>query len=129
MSNTANSKPLATAGSVAEKLRRLPESATLDFHLFRTKGDEAALTRLIIAALTDLAPDKARRVIAWTDDTRLVEDVGFDSLSIAETIFFFEDLFQISISNQEILQVRSFGELRSFVKEKAKAVASSEEAH
>ena len=109
---------------VLDKLRRLPPSISLDFQSFQSSGDEAALTRVIIAALSDHAPDKARNVKNWSDDTRLVEDIGFDSLAIAETVFFFEDLFQISISNEEIMQLKTVGELRIFVVAKARSVAA-----
>ncbi len=114
----------ATSGPSVDKLRRLPPSATEDFLSFKGKGDEEALTRLIIAVLTDHSPDKAKAVTQWGPELRLIEDIGFDSLAIAETVFFFEDLFQISISNEEIMQVRTLGELRAFVKTKVTALAS-----
>lgn len=119
MSSDPESAPKPQAPVVIEKLRRLPSSASEDFVAFRDRGDEQALTRLIIAVLVDHAPDKSRAALEWKAETKLVEDVGFDSLSIAETVFFFEDLFQISISNEEILQLRSFGDLQDFVKKKA----------
>ena len=107
----------------AEKLRRLPSSATDDFYRFCTHGDEKALRRLLVEVLTDHLPDK-RSVPTWLDETRLIDDLGFDSLAIAELIFYFEDLFQISISNDEILQVQTLGDLHIFVLKKAKAVAA-----
>ncbi len=110
--------------SISDKLRRLPPSATGDFQRFQESGDGEALNRLIIAALADHAPDKGRNVREWSDATRLVEDLGFDSLAIAETVFFFEDLFQISISNDEILQLKTIGELRAFVLVKARRCAA-----
>jgi 3-hydroxyacyl-[acyl-carrier-protein] dehydratase len=105
-----------------EKLRRLPPSALENFRKFRATGDEAALTALIFAVLYDLLPQKCKAGAAsWPDEARLIEDLGFDSLAIAETVFFFEDLFTISISNEEILQVRTVGELRAFVQKKLAA--------
>jgi acyl carrier protein len=60
----------------------------------------------------------ARTNAAWPDDTRLVDDLGFDSLATIETVFFIEDLFQISVSNDEIMTVRTVGDLRRFLKSK-----------
>lgn len=122
MSTTPNASNAPKPADLSvEKLRRLPPSATQDFVRFRTQGDEEALTRLIIAVLTDHSPDKAKAVTAWGPELRLIEDIGFDSLAIAETVFFVEDLFQISISNEEIMQVQTMGELRNFVKAKVAA--------
>ena len=106
----------------AEKLRRLPPSALENFRQFRATGDEAALAALIFAVLYDFLPQKSKAgATDWPDTARLIEDLGFDSLAIAETVFFFEDLFSISISNEEILQVRTVGELRAFVQRKLAA--------
>jgi 3-hydroxyacyl-[acyl-carrier-protein] dehydratase len=106
----------------AEKLRRLPPSALENFRKFRATGDEAALTALIFVVLYDFLPQKSKTgATGWPDAARLIEDLGFDSLAIAETVFFFEDLFTISISNEEIRQVRTVGELRAFVQKKLAA--------
>ena len=103
----------------AEKLRRLPPSALENFRKFRATGDEAALTALIFVVLYDFLPQKFKTgAPGWPDTARLIEDLGFDSLAIAETVFFFEDLFSISISNDEIRKVRTVGELRDFVQKK-----------
>ena len=109
----------------AEKLRRLPASALENYRKFRATGDEAALTELIFVVLYDFLPQKSKTgATSWPDAARLIEDLGFDSLAIAETVFFFEDLFTISISNEEILQVRTVGELRAFVQKKLARAAA-----
>jgi acyl carrier protein len=119
---TTTSCSNASVCNPEEKLRRLPPGALENFRKFRATGDEAALTALIFAVLYDFLPQKAKgSTMSWPDSARLIEDLGFDSLAIAETVFFFEDLFRISISNEEILQVRTVGELRAFVQKKLAA--------
>ena len=128
MSTAPTTTPYRTnppAGDPAEKLRRLPPSALENFRKFRATGDEAALTGLIFVVLDDFLPQKSKTgATGWPDEARLIEDLGFDSLAIAETVFFFEDLFTISISNEEILQVRTVGELRAFVQKKLARAAA-----
>ncbi len=51
-------------------------------------------------------------------DMKLMEDLGYDSLAVAETVFFFEDLFKVRIQNTELMTVRTIGELEQFVVKK-----------
>jgi len=83
-------------------------------------GDEEALTGLVIDVLNYYLPKGsiARTNVAWPEDARLVEDLGFDSLATIETVFFIEDLFQISVSNDEIMKVSTVGDLRRFLRGK-----------
>jgi acyl carrier protein len=128
MSTTPTTTPGAASPQIcdpADKLRRLPPSALENFRKFRATGDEAALNELIFVVLYDFLPQKSKTgATGWPDEARLIEDLGFDSLAIAETVFFFEDLFTISISNEEILQVRTVGELRAFVQKKLALAAA-----
>lgn len=104
-----------------EKLRLLSPAAKDDYASFRASGDEAALKRLILAVLANHSPDKSLGGMQWKEGLSLIDDLGFDSLAIAETVFYFEDLFQISISNEEIVKVRMLGELFTFVRDKVLA--------
>jgi acyl carrier protein len=50
--------------------------------------------------------------------TRLIEDLGFDSLAITEVVFFTEDLLGINIGNDEIVRLRTLDDLCGFVQGK-----------
>lgn len=105
------------AGAVPNPLARFPAEVQAAHQRFAATGDAAALSALVTGVLADFAPRHPDRPHPppMGDDQRLVEDLGFDSLAIAEMVFFFEDLFGVRIENQELLALRTVGELRAFV--------------
>ena len=102
-----------------QSLRHLPSEAREAFQRFQSSGDLIALDLVIFAILADFVPRPPAGPLAeLPGTTRLMDDLGFDSLAITESVFFIEDLFGISISNQEIILVRTLDNLRSFVRRK-----------
>lgn len=76
--------------------------------------------RIVIdAIIIEHMPQRPETKVDLTDDRlNLIDDLGFDSVAIAELVFFIEDLFLIKISNQEILDLHTIGDLRGFVRQK-----------
>lgn len=92
---------------------------------FQASGEPAALDAVVLAILADFVPrEPARPLAELPGDTTLIEQLGFDSLAITEVVFFAEDLFGISITNEEIVQVRTLDDLRGFIRRKVAARAS-----
>lgn len=105
-----------------ERVRHLPATAREAFRQFEAQGDPVALDVVILAILEDFIPrPPAAPLATLPGTTRLIEDLGFDSLAITEVVFFIEDLFGIGISNQEIVLVRTLDDLRNFVRRKIPA--------
>lgn len=102
-----------------ERLKHLPEAARAVFQKFQTERNPLALDPVIFAILEDFIPQTPATPLSELPLTsRLIEDLGFDSLAITEVVFFTEDLFGITISNEEIIQVRTLEDLRSFIHRK-----------
>jgi len=98
-----------------DPLARFPAGVRDAFARFRD-GDHAALDPVLFAVVRDFMPRRDHASAGpLPDDVRLIEDLGFDSLAIAEIVFFMEDLFRMKISNEEIQRMRTIGELRAFV--------------
>lgn len=121
--------PSATSGPSAdpeESIRHLPESARASYRAYRATGSVDALDPLILGILESFLPRKSSRSLADVPgDTRLMEDLGFDSLAITEIVFFTEDLFGIRIENTELLSVRTLDDLRAFIRCKVAARSAS----
>lgn len=101
------------------QLARYPVEARDAYERFRTTGDVAALSLVILAAVRDFMPKRSLGVgMELRSDMKLMEDLGYDSLAVAETVFFFEDLFKVRIQNTELMTVRTIGELEQFVVKK-----------
>lgn len=121
MSSPASSSPLkrSTPAEQEVKIRHLPAAAQAAYRLFEKNGDVTALDPVIHAILEDFIPKPPAQPFAdLPGSTTLMDDLGFDSLAITEVVFFTEDLFSISIANEEIMQVRTLDDLRSFVRKK-----------
>ena len=120
-SASSSAKPPAVADQ-EEAIRHLPAEAQASFLRFQAEGDLAALDPVIFAILEDFIPRQSERPLAeLPGSTRLMDDLGFDSLAITEVVFFTEDLFGIRIANEEILEVRTLDDLRGFVRRKVTA--------
>lgn len=114
--------PVTPPVDLEDKLRHLPLDARAAFRRFQADGTTADLDLVVFAILEDFIPKKTGQALAaLPGDTPLMDGLGFDSLAITEIIFFAEDLFGISISNEEILKVRTVDDLRLFIRRKVAA--------
>ena len=106
-------------------IRHLPPAILAAFRQFEAGGEVATLDPVILAILDDYIPRPPAQPLAdLPGGTRLIEDLGFDSLAITEVVFFTEDLLDIRIANEEIIRVRTMDDLRSFVRSKVSTRAA-----
>ena len=111
--------PAAVPNDREERIRHLPPVARAAYERFLVDGEPAALDPILFAILEDFVPRAPVRPLSeMPGSMRLIDDLGFDSLAITEVVFFAEDLFDISITNREIIQVRSLDDLRGFIRRK-----------
>ena len=101
---------------IPSQLAKFPSEVKEAYRRYIEQGDAESVQTIVIAALADFMPkqDKTAPVIP-ADHQRLIEDLGYDSLAVAETVFFLEDLFDVKIGNRDLLELETVGELRSFV--------------
>jgi acyl carrier protein len=115
--------------AVTTLVNHFPVEIREAFARFRDNRSSSDADTVVLAVVLDHQPDKKRRgSVPPTDDKKLVDDLGFDSIAITEMVFFLEDLFQVRIGNEEILRVRSVGDLRAFIREKLAAAGPTSRA-
>lgn len=88
--------------------------------------DLDALDRVVLAIVAFHLPSRTRDepLVHPQDSARMMEDLGYDSLALAEIVFFIEDLYSVTISNQDLRDIRTIAELRSFVRAKVASLAN-----
>jgi acyl carrier protein len=112
----------ARADAVQTLGRHFPEDVRQAYERFGASRLPADADVVVLAIMLDHMPDKKLRPAgAPADSLALVADLGYDSVAITEMVFFLEDLFSVRISNDEILRVRTVGDLRAFVQQKLTA--------
>jgi acyl carrier protein len=115
---TASAMPVARDDdpSVREILKRCSASTGEAVCRFRRTRD-CRLLAVIVPGLLEryVAPDLRARLREPVDELRLSEDLGIDSLTLMEFAMFAEDVFQVSIDNRELAQLRTLGDIRRLV--------------
>lgn len=102
-------------------LERFSPEVRTAFDRFKATGDRAALATVVSAIVAAFMPVPAKGAPRpeVTLDKALIADLGFDSIAIAETVFFFEDLFGVSIGNKELLSLRTVQDLCAYIEYRA----------
>ena len=116
-------KPVSTNAPIhalPNPLARFPQSVRDEHARFLSSGDVAALDTVVLAVVRRFQSKPAE----LPDSARLIGDLGFDSLTLAEIVFFLEDLYQVSITNEELMSITTIGELRAFIRVKVAATRS-----
>jgi acyl carrier protein len=113
--------PPSLSAAAETLLRHFPAEVRAAYAQLHATGDAAAADRLVLAIVGDHMPNKKAHLV---DSAALVADLGFDSVAIAEMVFFIEDLLEVNVTNAEIVRVRTVRDLRDFVCEKLAATGS-----
>ncbi len=86
---------------------------------FRTTGDPAAVPAIVYGIIErHLSPEHNRNLSQSSDATRLVEDLAIDSLTLLEIVLSIEETLNISIENEELREILTLGEVKTFIARK-----------
>ncbi len=97
---------------IREELAGFPEPTIDAVMRFREKGNADTLTEIVLRVIEYYLPrDKQSSLVGMPDSTRLFDELGADSLLMAEVAFKLEELFGIPIDLQSGAPAETLGDL------------------
>jgi acyl carrier protein len=109
---------------VQENLTGFP-SAVVDAYLaFADTADPARLDEVVLGVLQFyLAKPPPAPLVTMPGSTRLVADLGGDSLTMIDVMFLAENLLGIKLADDELAQIETLDQLREHFRRRMAAVA------
>jgi acyl carrier protein len=115
---TLGTKPFAPDDEAAlrEALKRCSPSTFEAAVQFRKTGNADHMPAVVIGVIERFVePDLRSKLKDGDDDLRLIEDLGIDSLTMMEIVILVEDVLQLSINNDELRNLRTVGDVKTFI--------------
>jgi 3-hydroxyacyl-[acyl-carrier-protein] dehydratase len=113
MSVTLTENDLA---DLKEGLRRCSPETTDAAIRYRERGDLDAIPLVVFGILDRYQPATAPiKLSEANEDTRLIEDIGLDSLTLLEIVLSIEEVLKLRIENEELREIRTLGQLNKFL--------------
>jgi 3-hydroxyacyl-[acyl-carrier-protein] dehydratase len=111
-------KPFAPddESALREALKRCSPSTFEAAVQFRKTGNADHMPAVVIGVIERFVePDLRAKLKDADDDLRLIEDLGIDSLTMMEIVILVEDVLQLSINNDELRNLRTVGDVKTFI--------------
>ena len=100
-----------------EALKRCPESTIQAALAFRQSRDAALVAPIVLGIIERFIEPEVRPVIRdGRDSTRLVEDLGIDSLLMVEIVILTEEVLGITVDNEELRNLRTLGDVKAYLR-------------
>ncbi len=110
-------------GILRESLKRCSPSTFEAAVQFRKTGNPEHLPAVIIGVIERFVePDLRTKLKDADDDLRLIEDLGIDSLTMMEIVILVEEVLSMSINNDELRNLRTVGDVKTFIDCKARGL-------
>lgn len=105
-----------------ESLVGFPAPVTDAYLAFATTGDLRQLDTVVLGVLRFYLAKKPTGTLEnMPGSTRLMDDLGCDSLTMMDTVFTVESLFDIKIDDTELMQIATLDDLRTRLRQHLKA--------
>lgn len=110
-----------------EELRRAPEGTREALLAFKETGELKQLEVFAHGIIARNIDDAYLDILNNADDaTRMVDDLGIDSLTMVEIAITFEDALDIELIDEELREVETLGDIRQYLLKKIGATSPAE---
>ena len=112
---------LSIQEDLRDLLKRCPPG-TYDAALaFRVDNDVSQIEKIVLGIIDRHLEPEQREILMDSDDSlRMYEDLGMDSLTMLEIVMLIEQTLKVSIENEELRDLRTLGDVKSYLDAKAK---------
>lgn len=134
MSNQTTTKrevagaPISGSEALLRDTLKRCSAKTLEGALAYRESGDVSLVPLVVLGIVErfLDPDVAEKLQTGGDSVEFMADLGMDSLTMIEAIMMVEESLGVSIKNEELLNLRSVGDLKKFINEKVTGTSTEE---
>ncbi|MEI6713604.1 MAG: acyl carrier protein [Verrucomicrobiota bacterium] len=106
---------------LTEELRRCSPQTLEAAIQYREKGDSTQIPVVVYGLIERYQPSTSPvRLADASDDSRLIDDLGLDSLTLLELVLSIEECLELRIENEELVNIRTLSELNKFLAERIK---------
>lgn len=112
--------------SLRDALKRCSPETLEAAIAYRKGGDSTQISPVILGIIERfLEPDVRPRLReANAQELRVAEDLGIDSLTLVEVVMLVEEALDMQIDNDELQNLRTIGDVKTFVEHKVKGLPS-----
>ena len=110
-----------------DELKRCPSGTFEAAITFRETTDAEQIPIIVMGVIERfLEPEARPRLRDGNQDVNLMDDLGIDSLTMLEIVMLLEKTLQISFDNEELRDLRTIGDVNSFMAAKIKGEAHNQ---
>jgi acyl carrier protein len=97
-------------------LKRCDEATVQAAIAYREHGDVTGVPIVVSGVIARfMPPENAEKIKTATDETRLAEDLGIDSLTMLEVVMTIEEVLAMRIEDTELRDIRTMGDVKKFI--------------
>jgi acyl carrier protein len=105
-----------SVAELRETLKRCPAGTLDSLMTFRETADVAALNQFLIGVLKRHVESEYQSLL---DGDRkglsFIDDLGIDSMTMMEVVMMVEECLDIRIENEDLMKIRTYGDLDGYV--------------